>query len=523
MTPLFAEVSPLVALGAFVAGLAIATGFFLLQNRSKLSSAQARADEIMASAGREADAVKKQSVLDAKEEALREREKMLTEVERRRNEVRDAERLVEKRESAVETRAGGLERRERTVEAAQKKAAESAEQYEKRRQMLERMLNEQREMLLKITGLDRSQAERLLLKRIDDELASEIGSRILRFEERLKSRTEEKAREILANAIQRYAAPHTADTSVSTVDIPSDDMKGRIIGRDGRNIRAFEKATGVDVIVDDTPGVVVVSGFDAVRREVGKIALERLIADGRIHPARIEEVVAECREDIENHILELGKRAALEAEVPNLNEKLVKLLGRLKFRTSYSQNVLRHSVEVALLCGLLADELGLDNDLARRCGLLHDVGKAIDHEVEGGHPKVGADVARRCGENETVLHAIAGHHDDIRVDHIYTVLVATADAISASRPGARRESLEKYVNRLRELEALACEFSGVESAYAIQAGRELRVIADSGATDDASAAKLSFDIAKAIEERLQYPGEIKVTVMRETRTVEYAR
>jgi ribonuclease Y len=267
----------------------------------------------------------------------------------------------------------------------------------------------------------------------------------------------------------------------------------------------------------------VVSAFDNVRREIGKLALQRLLADGRIHPTRIEEVVAEVKEEIEDHILEVGKKAAMEANVPSVHEKLLRLLGRLKFRTSYSQNVLQHSIEVAHLCGLLADEMGLDARLARRCGLLHDVGKAADHEMEGGHPQIGADIARRCGEGEVVLHAIGGHHDDVRVDMIYTVLVATADAISASRPGARRETLEKYVKRLEELEAVACEFPGVESAYAIQAGREVRVIADSAKTSDKEAAKVCRDIAMAIQDRLTYPGEIKVTVVRETRSVEFAR
>jgi ribonuclease Y len=301
-------------------------------------------------------------------------------------------------------------------------------------------------------------------------------------------------------------------------------MKGRIIGREGRNIRTFEKATGVDVIVDDTPGVVIVSAFDNIRRETARLALTKLIQDGRIHPSRIEEVVKETQAEMEKHIAELGKTAVQEADIGNLHEKLVQLLGRLKFRTSYSQNVLNHSLEVAHLCGMMASELGLDARLARRCGLLHDVGKAADHEMEGGHPKIGAELARRYGEtSKEVLHAIVGHHDDVTVDHVYTVLVAAADAISAARPGARRETLEKYVKRLEELEALASGFPGVEHAYAIQAGREVRVIADAGRTSDSDAVKVCHDIARAIEEQLNYPGEIKVTVVRETRAVEFAR
>jgi ribonuclease Y len=339
----------------------------------------------------------------------------------------------------------------------------------------------------------------------------------------LREHCEQKAREVLATAIQRYAAAHTAETTTSTVDIPSDEMKGRIIGREGRNIRAFEKATGVDVIVDDTPGIVIVSGFDNVRREVARIALSKLIQDGRIHPSRIEEVVAETQKEMEEHIRKIGKQAAQEAGVGGLHEKFIELLGRLRFRTSYSQNVLQHSLEVAFLAGLMADELGLDGTLARRCGLLHDIGKAADHEMEGGHPQIGADLAKRFRERPEVIHAIGGHHDDVRIDMIYTVLVATADAISAARPGARRETLEKYVKRLEELEAVASGFPGVDQAYAIQAGREVRVIADASKTSDKEAAKICRDIAKAIEEQLTYPGEIKVTVLRETRSVDYAR
>jgi ribonuclease Y len=325
-------------------------------------------------------------------------------------------------------------------------------------------------------------------------------------------------------AIQRYAAGHTAETTVSTIDLPNDEMKGRIIGREGRNIRTFERITGVDVIVDDTPGVVVVSSFDAVRREVARQALKKLIADGRIHPARIEEVVAETRAEVERHIMEAGRAAVQEANIGHVHEKIIQLLGRLKFRTSYSQNVLQHSLEVAHLCGLMAEELGLDGQLARRCGLLHDIGKAADHDMEGGHPQIGAELARRYGETrQEVLHAILCHHDDIKHGHIYTVLVAAADAISASRPGARRETLEKYIKRMQELENLAMSFPGVEQAYAIQAGRELRVIAQANKTTDQDAIKLSRDIARAIEQQLEYPGDIKVTVIREIRAVEYAR
>src|SRR5262249_13032216 len=332
-----------------------------------------------------------------------------------------------------------------------KKLHERREHLEAKVKEAETLVVQETAKLHEITGMSRDEAEKLLLERLDRELADEVASRIQKNEEQIKAVSEERARRVIATAIHRYAAEHTADTTVSTVDIPSDDMKGRIIGREGRNIRTFEKATGVDVIVDDTPGVVVVSAFDTIRREIARISLTKLIEDGRIHPSRIEEVVTETQAEMEKHILELGRQAVEEANIGPLHEKLQQLLGRLKFRTSYSQNVLHHSIEVAYLCGMMADELGLDGKLARRCGLLHDIGKAADHEMEAGHPKIGADLAARYGEKHPdVLHAILGHHDDVTIDHIYTVLVASADAISASRPGARRETLEKYVKRLEE-------------------------------------------------------------------------
>jgi ribonuclease Y len=327
----------------------------------------------------------------------------------------------------------------------------------------------------------------------------------------------------VVTAIQRYATEHTSASTVSTVDIPSDDMKGRVIGREGRNIRAFEKATGVDVIVDDTPGVVVVSAFDPVRREIARQALERLIQDGRIHPTRIEEIVQETSAEMAHEITERGKKAAVEANVGGLNRKQIDLLGRLSYRTSYGQNVLQHSIEVAYLCQVMADELNLDGTLARRCGLLHDIGKAVDHEVEGGHPQIGADICRRFNERPEVLNAIASHHGDADAISPYTPLVAAADAVSASRPGGRRESLERYIKRLEQLEGIATGFPGVRQAYAVQAGREVRVIVDANRVDDSTAAKTAYDIAKRIEAEMTYPGEVKVTLIREVRATEYAR
>jgi ribonuclease Y len=424
----------------------------------------------------------------------------------------------------LEEKTRDLQKRDRHLESLKTKLGERKSEVEKRAQEMEKLVEQQTRKLHEITGLGREQAEKLLMERLERELSQTIAARLQKYEEQLRQVSEEKSRRILATVIHRYAAEHTCDSTVSTVDIPSDDMKGRIIGREGRNIRTFEKCTGVDVIVDDTPGVVIVSAFDNIRRETARLSLTKLIQDGRIHPSRIEEVVAETQTEMEKHILELGKQAVQDANIGPLHEKLVQLLGRLKFRTSYSQNVLQHSLEVCHLSGMMAEELGLDGRLARRCGLLHDIGKAADHEMEGGHPKIGAQLASRYGEsNKDVLHAIAGHHDDVTIDHIYTVLVAAADAISASRPGARRETLEKYVKRLEELEAVASGFPGVEHAYAIQAGREVRVIANASQTSDSDAIRVCHDIAKAIEEQLHYPGEIKVTVVRETRAVEYAR
>jgi ribonuclease Y len=514
-------------LGALVlAALAAGAGygFARLRDRLRLITAQTKGAELIAQAQREAESIRKDSELKAKDELFKRREEFNRETEQARAELREQERRLEKREDVIDQKHQLQLKKERSLEHGQRKLVERKELVEKRSRELDALLQRQTEKLQEITNLNRAQAEALLLERLESELSQEVAARIQKREEELRFACEEKAQAILATAIQRYGAAHTADTTVSTVDIPSDDMKGRIIGREGRNIRTFEKCTGVDVIVDDTPGVVIVSAFDNVRREVARLALNKLIQDGRIHPSRIEEVVKETHEEMEKHILEVGKQAVLEAGINPVHEKLTQLLGRLKFRTSYSQNVLQHSLEVAHLCGLMAEELGLNGQLARRCGLLHDVGKAADHEMEGGHPKVGAELARRYGEtSKEVLHAILGHHDDVTVDHVFTVLVAAADAISASRPGARRETLEKYVKRLEELEAVASGFPGVEHAYAIQAGREVRVIANASQTSDSDAIRVCRDIAKAIEQQLNYPGEIKVTVVRETRAVEFAR
>ncbi|HZY85872.1 MAG TPA: ribonuclease Y [Gemmataceae bacterium] len=520
MGPVEYALNALCLLAALAAGYAVAR----LLDRSRLKSVRSQAEVIAKTAREEAEKLKKEAELKAKDDLYQQREEFKRETEQARSELRDQERRLAKREDGLEEKNQALLKKERSLDHLKSKVAERRGEVEKRAQEMEGLVKEQMQKLQEISGLSRPQAETALLERLERELATVLASRLQRFEEQLKQASEEKARRILATAIHRYAAEHTADTTVSTVDIPSDDMKGRIIGREGRNIRTFEKCTGVDVIVDDTPGVVIVSAFDNVRRETARLALTKLIQDGRIHPSRIEEVVTETQSEMEKHILDVGKQAVQDANIGTLHEKLTQMLGRLKFRTSYSQNVLQHSLEVAHLCGMMADELGLDGRLARRCGLLHDVGKAADHEMEGGHPKIGAELARRNGEtSKEVLHAIAGHHDDVTIDNVYTVLVAAADAISASRPGARRETLEKYVKRLEELEAVASGFPGVEHAYAIQAGREVRVIANASQTSDSDAVKVCHDIARAIEEQLHYPGEIKVTVVRETRAVEFAR
>jgi ribonucrease Y len=498
-----------------------AVGFFA--ERLLKGQAYKSRDEILQQAQRDAEAARKAGELSAKEEVLKRREEAERGFNATREELRQHEKHLDKRENSLEELQENVVKRERMLETTQQKLADKGKALEARERELERLLKQEQEQLYQISGLDQKTATELLLDRLGRQLQSETGALILKHEQETKQQAEKMAREIIGMAIQRYASAHTSETTVSTIDIPNDEMKGRIIGREGRNIRAFEKATGVDVIVDDTPGVVVVSAFDSVRRETAKQALNKLIQDGRIHPTRIDEIVAETQKEMDDFIRRCGSEAAQEAGVSGLHEKLLDFMGRLYFRTSYSQNVLRHSIEVAHLTGLMAEQLGLNAVLARRCGFLHDLGKAADHEMEGGHPAVGAEILKRYGEKAEVVHAARGHHDDIRVDYIYTVLVAAADACSASRPGARRETLEKYVRRLEELEAIACGFPGVEQAYAVQAGREIRVVVDPTEINDREAAKICRDIATAIEQSLTYPGEVKVTVLRETRVVEYAK
>ncbi len=510
-----------VIIGLIAGVIGVAVGYFI--DRAIKGRAYKTRDDILREAQRDAENLQKDQELKLKEEALRRREALEAKMEELHGQLRERERELDRRHAQMEEQQDSFRKKEKMLQTTQTKLADRTKSLDAREGELNRMMKEEQEQLYRISELSREQATEQLLKRLDRELSDQTGAMIMRHEAEVKADCERKAREIIGMAVQRYASAHTSETTVSTVDIPSDEVKGRIIGREGRNIRAFEKATGVDVIVDDTPGVVIVSAFDNVRREIGKMSLVKLIQDGRIHPSRIEEIVSETTREMEEHIRRLGMQACEEAGVRGVHPKIMDLMGRLHFRVSYSQNVRQHSIEVAHLTGMMAEQLGLDGTLARRCGFLHDIGKAADHEMEGGHPAVGAELLKRYGEGSEVVHAAAGHHDDIRPEHIYTVLVAAADAVSAARPGARRETLEKYVRRLEELEALACGFPGVDHAFAVQAGREIRIIVDSSRVNDRQAARMSRDIATAIEQSLTYPGEIKVTVLRETRNVEFAR
>lgn len=522
-----AEVSPgltiVLAIVSLLIGVGVSYGAMRVWARSRLQAARKESERLIGEATKESKDIVERAHLKAKEESIRFREQIEEELAATRTEMKETERRLAKREDNLEKKIDALNAQERALQNQERQLQDREKGLVVKDRDLTETLQRQRDQLLKIAGMGMEEARELLLSRIEQEVEHEAAAIVEKAVTDAKDQAEEKSREIILTAIQRYAAEHTCDHTVSAVDIPSDDMKGRVIGREGRNIRAFEKATGVDVIVDDTPGVVVVSAFDPVRREVARLSLERLIQDGRIHPARIEEIVDQVRKEVEKQIQELGKKASMEANVGGLNRKQIDLLGRLNFRTSYGQNVLRHSLEVAYLCQIIADELGLDGALARRCGLLHDIGKAVDHEVEGGHPQIGADICKRFNERPEVLNAIAGHHGDVPATYPYTPIVAAADAISASRPGGRRESLERYIKRLEALEGIANQFPGVKQSYAIQAGREVRVIVDASRVDDKMAVKIARDIASQIESEMTYPGEIRVTLLREVRAVEYAR
>ena len=511
-----------VIIGVIVGGAGVLL-FLHLAARNVLRQARADAEQLRNNASQEAQNKAKEIELSAKQEQMKLKEQFEREHTAARNELKTHEQRLSKREDTLDRKLDTLGMKEKHLDELETRLSRRDRAVAEKEQQLEKIVTEQKEKLLQIAGLSAEQAKEVLLKRVESECRQEAGALIQQITEQAQEEAKDKSRQIILQAIQRYAAEHTSDHTVSTVTIPSDDMKGRVIGREGRNIRSFEKATGVDVIIDDTPGVVVVSCFDPVRREVARLSLEKLVQDGRIHPARIEEVVVATSKEMEEELIKLGKEAVQEANVGTIPRPLVPMLGRLAFRTSYGQNVLKHSIEVGYLAQMMADELGLDGTLARRAGLLHDIGKAMDHEQEGGHPQIGMEFLRKFNEPEAVLNACLAHHGDVPATTVYTPLIMAADAISASRPGARRESLERYVKRLRDLEELATSFEGVRQAYAIQAGREVRVVVDAKLVDDKISAKIARDIAQKIEHEMQYPGEIKVTVLREVRSVEYAR
>jgi ribonuclease Y len=506
---------------AIAAGLGL-VGFllgYLLRRfvaEAKIRSAEEAARRILEDARKEAEAKKREAILEARDEAYRIKREAEREIREQRAEIQRLERRIVQREESLDRKAEALERRERAL-------AQKEQEVAKAREEVEALRREHRLELERIAGLTSEQAKEQLLREIEAEVRHEAAQLIKKIEEQARAEADHLAKEIIALAIQRCAADHTAEVTVSVVPLPNEDMKGRIIGREGRNIRTLETLTGVDLIIDDTPEAVTISSFDPIRREIAKITLEKLIADGRIHPARIEEMVEKAQRELETRIREEGERAAFEAGVHGLHPEEIKLLGRLRFRYSYGQNLLQHSVEVALLAGLMASHLGANVALAKRAGLLHDIGKALTHEVEGSHSAIGMDLAKRYHEPPEVLNAIAYHHGEEEAKCIEAILVAAADAISASRPGARKETVEMYLKRLENLERLASSFDGVEKAYAIQAGREVRVIVRPQEVDDSGAVLLARQIAKKIEEELEYPGQIKVTVLRETRVVEYAK
>lgn len=489
------------------------------------TTGRAKAEAAQTVARGEADArtAAQKILLDAEKAALERKEKADAEFEQVRNELRDQERRLTKREDLFDRKEEALGLKEQSLSKAAEGLKTREEGITRREAEVATVLNQQRDKLLQVAQMTPAQAREALLQRVEEESRLEVAKAVRRITDEAELHAKDKAREITLQAIQRYATEHTAESTVRAVAIPSDDMKGRIIGREGRNIRAIERATGVDIIVDDTPGVIVVSCFDKVRQAVAVESLERLIADGRLHPARIEEVVEKVRTEMDERIVKYGKDAILEVNLRGVHPKIVEAMGKLHFRTSYGQNVLRHSIEVAYLCQIIADQLGLDGAIARRCGFLHDIGKAMDHEMEGGHPKIGMDFAKQYGEKEPVLNAIGGHHADIPSTSFYTPIVMAADAVSSARPGARRESMEKYIQRLNELQDIAMSHAGVNEAYAIQAGREVRVMVDAQRVNDDEAFLIAQKIAKRVSEEMTFPGEIKVTVLRETRAIEFAR
>jgi ribonuclease Y len=515
----------MIGIGLIALAIGVGTGLLLYKGLAAARFRQAEHEnrEAVEEARKKSEALKREAEIQAKDYLLQAKAEFEKEAKERRQEILNLEKRLLQREENLEKRIDLFDEKEANLSKREKGILQQEKNVSEMEKKLQSLVGEQRLLLERISGISAEEAKDRFMKLVESEMRHESGKLIKKVEEETQNQAEKRAREIIVNAVQRYAADYVAEETVSVVNLPNEEMKGRIIGREGRNIRALEAATGVDLIVDDTPEAVIISGFSPIRREIARITLERLITDGRIHPGRIEEIVAKAEQEMEQSIRESGERATFDVGVHGINPELVKMIGKLKFRTSFAQNVYQHSLEVAFLAGAMASELGMNVKQSKRAGLLHDIGKAVDHEIEGSHALIGADLARKFGEGQKIIHAIAAHHDDEKPSSLLDILIQAADALSAARPGARWEMLETYVKRLEDLERIAYSFPGVNKAYAIQAGREIRVLVENEEISDSDSVMLSRDIARKVEHELSYPGQIKVTVIRETRAVEYAK